>query len=249
MFYPAAGPKVFPSTRWTLVIAAGGDYSSADRAAALESLCAGYCSPVYAFIRRRGYSCEQAQDLTQDFFLRILDGAFFERANPGKGRFRSFLLKSVQNFLSDASDRQRSQKRGGGAIPLSFDFVSGESDYAREPRHTETPERIFQRKWARTVLDRVMANLSEEFSADGKLDLFHRLKGYLTGDGDLKYAELGAELKLTESGIKSVIRRMRQRYRDLLRAEVVSTVADPSEVDAELQFLLLALGSQDLEVR
>lgn len=249
MFNPAAGPKAFPSTHWTLVIAAGGSHSSPDRAAALERLCAGYCSPVYAFIRRRGHSCEQAQDLTQEFFLRILDGAFFERANPEKGRFRSFLLGSVQNFLSDASDRERSQKRGGGAIPLSFDFVTGELDYAREPRHSETPERIFQRKWARTVLDRVMVSLSHEFATEGKLPLFQRLKGYLTGDGDAKYAELGIELHLTESGVKSAIRRLRQRYRDLLRAEVISTVADPAEVDDELQFLLRAMGTQDLEVR
>ena len=249
MFYPAAGPKAFPSTRWTLVIAAGGNHSSLERADALERLCGAYCYPVYAFIRRRGYSYEQAQDLTQDFFLRILDGTFFERANPGKGRFRSFLLGAVQNFLSDASDREKSQKRGGGVPPLSFDFVTGESDYGREPRHAETPERIFQRKWARTVLDRVMQSLSAEFSAEGKLDLFHRIKGYLTGDGDLKYAELGAELKLTESGVKSAIRRMRQRYRDLLRAEVVSTVADPSEVDDELHFLLRAMSTQDVELR
>ena len=113
----------------------------------------------------------------------------------------------------------------------------------------ETPERIFQRKWARSLLDRVMESLSGEFSTEGKLDLFNRIKGYLTGDGDLKYAELGAELNLTESGVKSAIRRMRQRYRDLLRAEVISTVADLSEVDDELQFLLRAISTQDLEVK
>ncbi|HEX5104558.1 MAG TPA: sigma-70 family RNA polymerase sigma factor [Pirellulaceae bacterium] len=220
-----------------------------ERTDALERLCGGYWYPVYAFIRRRGNSPEQAQDLTQQFFLRILDGAFFERANPEKGRFRSFLLGAVQNFLSDASDRERSQRRGGGVLPLSLDFATGELNYAREPQHTETPERIFQRKWARTLLDRVMGSLSAEFAADGRLELFHRIKGYLTGDGDLKYAELGAELNLTESGVKSAIRRMRQRYRDLLRAEVISTVADLSEVDDELQFLLRAISMQNLEPR
>src|SRR5262249_16088783 len=160
------------------------------------------------------------------FFLRILDGAFFERANSEKGRFRSFLLGAVQNFLSDAADREKSQKRGGGVLPFSLDFVTGESNYGREPRHTGTPEGIFQSRWARALLDRVMESLAGEFYADGKLDLFNRIKGYLTGDGDLKYAELGAELNLSESGVKSAIRRMRQRYRDLLRAEVISTVAD-----------------------
>ncbi|HEY3739756.1 MAG TPA: sigma-70 family RNA polymerase sigma factor [Bryobacteraceae bacterium] len=246
---PAAGRYAFPTTHWTLIIAAGGNRSNLDRADALEHLCNGYWYPVYAFIRRRGSSPEQAQDLTQQFFLGILDGAFFERANPEKGRFRSFLLGAVQNFLSDASDRERSQKRGGGVLPFSLDFVTGESNYAREPRHTETPERIFQRKWARALLDRVMGSLSGEFLADGKLDLFNRLKGYLTGDGNLKYAELGIELNLTESGVKSAIRRLRQRYRDMLRAEVIATVADPAEVDDELQFLLRAISSQELEVR
>ncbi|MBI4906911.1 MAG: sigma-70 family RNA polymerase sigma factor [Acidobacteria bacterium] len=244
---PPAGRNAFPTTHWTLVIAAGGNRSSLDRADALERLCGGYWHPVYAFIRRRCYSPEQAQDLTQQFFLRILDGAFFERANSEKGRFRSFLLGAVQNFLSDATDREKSQKRGGGVLPFSLDFATGESNYGREPRHMETPERIFQRKWARTLLDRAMESLSGEFSDDGKLDVFNRIKGYLTGDGDLKYAELGAELNLTESGVKSAIRRMRQRFRDLLRAEVISTVADLSEVDDELRFLLRAIGTQDME--
>jgi RNA polymerase sigma factor (sigma-70 family) len=241
MSYPSAGRNAFPTTQWTLVLAAGGNHSSLDRADALENLCEGYWYPVYAFIRRRSYSAEHAQDLTQQFFLRILDGAFFERANPEKGRFRSFLLGAVQNFLSDATDRENSQKRGSGVLPFSIDFASGESNYCREPRHTETPERIFQRKWARTLLDRVMGSLSGEFSADGKLDVFNSIKGYLTGDGGVKYSELGAELNLTESGVKSAVRRMRQRYRDLLRAEVNSTVADLSEVDDELQFLLGAI--------
>ncbi len=237
----APARNAFPSTHWTLIVAAGGKHASRERAEALERLCSGYWYPAYAFIRRRGYPPEQAQDLTQEFFLRILDGAFFERADPGKGRFRSFLLGALQNFLSDASDRDRSQKRGGGVLPLSLDFATGESNYAREPKHAETPERIFQRKWARTLLDRVMASLSAEFLADSKLDVFNRIKGYLTGDGDLKYAELAVELNLTESGVKSAIRRMRLRYRDLLRAEVNSTVGDLSEVEDELQFLLGAI--------
>ncbi len=243
------GRQAFPTTQWTLVMNAASDDSSLERAGALECLCRGYWYPVYAFIRRRGHSPEQTQDLTQEFFLRIMKGAFFERANPEIGRFRSFMLGAVQNFLSDASDRDKSQKRGGGALPFSLDFVTGESNYGREPRHTETPERIFQRKWARALLDRVMESLSREFEVNGKLDVFHRIKAYLTGDGGLKYAELGAELSLSESGVKSAIRRLRQRYRDLLRAEVVATVADPSEVDDELQFLLRAIATKDTEAR
>jgi len=245
----ATGRNAFPTTRWTLVVSAGSDHSRLERGAALESLCRSYWYPVYAFVRRRGYPPEQAQDLTQDFFLNILDGTFFGRANPEKGRFRSFLLGAVQNFLSDANERQRSQKRGGGVPPLSFDFENGESNYLHEPRHAETPERIFQRKWARTLLDGVMGNLRDEFLDDGKLEFFSRIKGYLAGDGDLKYAELANELNLTESGIKSAIRRTRQRYRDLLRAEVASTVGDASEVDEELRFLLRAISTQPLEAK
>lgn len=244
---PVVGRNAFPSTHWTLVVAAGGNHSTVDRSDALEHLCGGYWNPIYAFIRRRGHTPEQAQDLTQQFFLRILDGAFFERANPEKGRFRSFLLGSVQNFLSDANDSANAQKRGGGMLPVSFEFGTGEANYALEPRHTETPERIFQRNWARTVLERVMGNLSNEFQSHDKLELFHRIRPYLTGDGELKYAELCATLQLTESGLKSAIRRMRQRYREFLRAEVTSTVADPSEVDDELRFLLRAVSALELE--
>jgi RNA polymerase sigma-70 factor (ECF subfamily) len=249
MGHSQPGRGAFPTTRWTLVVAAGGNGSNSDRDEALERLCSGYWHPVYAFIRRRGYSAEHAQDLTQQFFLGILDGAFFERADSGKGRFRGFMLGAVQHFLSNETSRENCQKRGGGVLPFSLDFATGESNDGREPKHTETPERIFQRKWARTVLDRVMSTLSDEFLAEGKLDLFKRIKVYMTGDGGLKYAELGVELNLTESGVKSAIRRMRHRYSDLLRQEVLSTVSDPSEVDDELRFLLRAISSQDLEVR
>lgn len=244
MSQAVAGRNAFPSTKWTLIVAAGGNHSSLECADALERLCGGYWYPVYAFIRRRGHPPEQAQDLTQQFFLRILDGVFFERANPEKGRFRSFLLGALKNFLADSADREKAQKRGGGTSPVSFDFVTGELNYGREPSHAETPERIFERKWARTLLDRVLDSLAREFSDEGKLELFHRIKPYLTGDGDLKYAVLSTELNLTESGVKSAIRRMRQRYRDLLREEVLSTVADPSELDDELQFLPRAIRMQ-----
>jgi RNA polymerase sigma factor (sigma-70 family) len=240
---PGLARDAFPTTRWTLVVAAG-DKENIERGEALESLCGSYWYPVYAFIRRRGYPPEQAQDLTQEFFVRVLSGTFFERANPDKGRFRSFLLGAVKNFLADANDREKSKKRGGGVRMLTFDFKTGESNYSREPKHEETPERIFQRRWARALLDRVVANLRDEHESKGNLVQFNRLKGYLAGDGDSKYAELARELQLTESGIKSAIRRLRQRYRDLLRAEVASTVADSAEVDEELRFLLQSMSAQ-----
>jgi RNA polymerase sigma factor (sigma-70 family) len=245
----AAGPEAFPSTRWSLVVAAGGGQTEPEGRAALENLCRAYWYPIYAFIRRRGHPPEEAQDLTQEFFLRVLAGTFLARASPEKGRFRSFLLGAVKNFLSDSSDRERALKRGGGVAPLPFDFDAGESSYQREPSHEETPERVFQRKWARAVLDSVVGNLRDEFLKDGKLAHFDRLKIYLTGSGEVKYAEFAKELEISEPALKSAIQRLRKRYRDLLRAEVAATVAGPSEVDEELRFLLQAISTRVAEVR
>jgi RNA polymerase sigma-70 factor (ECF subfamily) len=243
------GRQGFPGTRWSLVVAAGGGQAKPEGRAALESLCRAYWYPIYAFIRRRGHASEVAQDLTQEFFLRVLSGTFLARANPERGRFRSFLLGAVKNFLADSSDRERALKRGGGVMPLPFDFDAGESMYLCEPSHQETPERIFQRKWARAVLDCVMGHLHGEFLRDGKVDQFNRLKSYVAGSGEVKSAELAAELELSEAALKSSIQRLRRRYRDMLRAEVAATVADPSEVDEELRFLLQAISMRVAEVR
>lgn len=218
----------------------GGDIATPQRRAAIESLCQGYWYPVYAFIRRRGHAPDEAQDLTQELFLRVLSGTFFARATPEKGKFRAFLLGAVKNFLADANDYWQTLKRGGGTAPMPFDFEAGESSYSLEPRDDETPERIFQRKWARAVLDRVVGNLRDEFHRDGKLNQFLRLKGYLTGSVEVRYVEVARELDISESALKSSIHRLRQRHRDLLRAEVASTVADSSEVDQELRFLYRA---------
>jgi RNA polymerase sigma factor (sigma-70 family) len=237
----------FPTTRWTLVVTAGGNESQPGRDAALDSLCRSYWHPVYAFIRRRGYPPEPAQDLTQEFFLRVLSGTFFERANPEKGRFRSFVLGAIKNFLADSSDRERAWKRGGGVTPLPFDFETGESLYLREFGHDETPERIFQRKWARAVLDRVVNNLQSEFLKEGKVDRFHYLKGYLTGSGEGRYAELATRLETSEPALRSTLQRLRQRYRFLLRVEVESTVSDPADVDEELRFLVQAMSTRPME--
>src|ERR1700676_5583131 len=155
------GPSQFPTTRWTLVVAAGDPHRKESRAA-LVSLCENYWYPLYAYVRRRGHSADEAQDLTQEFFLRILDGRYLDRADPEKGRFRSFLLTSLKFFLADEMDRSRAQKRGGAAV-LPFEVSSGEERYQREPGHNETPERIFERRWAHSLLDKVVARLREEF--------------------------------------------------------------------------------------
>ena len=239
----AIGPGDFPVTRWTLIVTAV-DPTHPDNKAALATLCEGYWYPLYAFVRRKGYAADAARDLTQEFFVRLLGGSFFERADPEKGRFRSFLLGALKHFLADYSDAQRAQKRGGGLPPLPFELSEGESRYAREPQHGETPERIYERRWARAVLDRVVGTLREEFVKHGRLDHFNHLKVYLTSQGDAPYAELAKKLDMSESALKSGIHRLRRRYRDMLRAEVAATVADPADIDTELRYLLAALSAK-----
>jgi RNA polymerase sigma factor (sigma-70 family) len=233
------GSSQFPTTRWTLVVAAGAPHREESRAA-LVSLCEGYWYPLYSYLRRRGYLADRAQDLTQDFFVRVLEGRYLDRANPEKGRFRSFLLTSLKFFVADEEDRNRAQKRGGGAV-LPLEFSSGEDRYQREPAHDETPERIFERRWALAVLTRVVERLRNEFVYDGRLEHFERLKVFLLGHSDANYATLAREMNTSEGALKAAIHRLRKRYRELFRQEIADTVADHSEVESELRFLAAAL--------
>jgi DNA-directed RNA polymerase specialized sigma24 family protein len=173
------GPSQFPTTRWTLVVAAGDPHRKEARSA-LASLCENYWYPLYAYLRRRGYSADEAQDLTQEFFVRVLEGRYLDRAEPEKGRFRSFILTSLKFFVADEEDRQRARKRGGGAL-VPLEFSTGEERYQREPAHDETPERIFERRWALSVLDRVVERLRNEFVHHGRPEHFERLKVFLLG--------------------------------------------------------------------
>jgi RNA polymerase sigma-70 factor (ECF subfamily) len=234
-----AGPREFPTTRWTLVVAAA-DPQRKDAHAALVSLCEGYWYPLYASVRRRGYPADQAQDLTQEFFIRVLEGRYLDRADPEKGRFRAFLLTSMKFFLADEADRNRAQKRGGGIV-LSLEFSSGEDRYQREPAIDETPERIFERRWALAMLDRVVERLRGEFVHHGRLEHFERLKVFLLGQSDAPYAALAGEMNLSEGALKVAIHRLRKRYRELFREEIADTVADPAEVESELRFLASVL--------
>ena len=237
--YTLAGPSDFPTTRWTLVIAAA-DPERKDARSALVSLCEGYWYPLYAYIRRRGYPADQAQDLTQEFFIRLLEGRYLDRADPEKGRFRYFILTSLKFFVADEEDRQRAQKRGGGAV-VSLELSSGEDRYQREPAHDETPERIFERRWALSVLDRVVEKLRNEFVHHGRPEHFERLKVFLLGQADAPYAALAREMNTSEGALKVAIHRLRKRYRELLRQEIADTVADPAEVESELRFLAAVL--------
>jgi RNA polymerase sigma factor (sigma-70 family) len=232
----------FPTTRWTLVIAAA-DPERKEARAALVALCETYWYPLYAYVRRRGYPPEQAQDLTQEFFVRVLDGRYLDRADAEKGRFRAFILTSLKYFLADESDRSRAQKRGGGTL-LSLDISSGETRYQREPGHNETPERIFERRCALAMLDRVIDRLRTEFVQHGRQDQFDRFKVFLLEKGDMPYAALAAEMGISEGAVKVAIHRLRKRYRELFRQEIAETVANPADVAAELRFLAAALSKR-----
>ena len=163
-----AGPSDFPTTRWTLVVAAD-DLHRKEARSALVSLCEGYWYPLYGYVRRHGYPADQAQDLTQEFFIRVLEGCYLERADPEKGRFRAFLLTTMKFFLPDEADRNRAQKRGGGSM-LSLEMSCGEERYLRKPAHDETPERTFERRWALSVLDRVVEKLRDEAAGSISID-------------------------------------------------------------------------------
>jgi len=233
------GPSRFPTTRWTLVIAAGDPHRREARSA-LVSLCENYWYPLYVYLRRRGYPADEAQDLTQEFFIRVLEGRYLDRADPEKGRFRSFLLTSLKFFVADEEDRRRARKRGGGMV-VPLEFSSGEERYQREPAHNETPERIFERRWALSVIGRVMERLRSEFVQHGRPEHFERLKVLLLGQSEAPYAALAREMNTSEGALKVAIHRLRKRYRELFRQEIADTVADPTEVESELRFLAAVL--------
>jgi len=235
-----SGAPGFPTTRWSLVAAAG-DPQRREARSALVALCENYWYPLYAYLRRRGYAADQAQDLIQEFFIRVLEGRYLDRADPEKGRFRAFLLTSLKFFVADEADRQRAHKRGGGAV-LSLEFTSGEEHYQREPAHDETPERIFERRWALSVLDRVVEKLRSEFVRHGRPEHFERLKVFLLGQSDAPYAALAREINTSEGALKVAIHRLRKRYRELFRQEIADTVANSAEVESELKYLAAVLS-------
>jgi RNA polymerase sigma-70 factor (ECF subfamily) len=236
------GRSQFPTTRWTMVVAAGNPDRKESRSA-LVSLCENYWYPLYAYLRRRGYPAEQAQDLTQEFFIRLLQGRYLNRADPEKGRFRSFILTSLKFFVADEGDRQRAHKRGGGTV-VPLEFSSGEVRYQREPAHDETPERIFERRWALSVLDRVVERLRDEFMQHGRPEHFERLKVFLLGQSDAPYAALARDMNTSEGALKVAIHRLRKRYRELFRQEIADTVADPGDVESELRYLAAVLSKK-----
>ncbi len=225
-----------------MVITAGRSDTTRARAA-LARLCQTYWFPLYAYVRRRGHSPEDAQDLTQEFFARLLERNWVADADQKKGRFRSFLLAAMNHFLADAWDKAQAQKRGGGVAPLPLRFDTAETRYGVEPADNLTPERSFERRWALTLLDEVVKRLQLEYDREGKADLFAALNPCLVGERTSQpYGQLATKLGTSEAAVKSAVHRLRQRYRQLLRDEIAQTVAIPEEVDEELRHLFAVLA-------
>ncbi len=237
---PAAG---FILTHWTVVLAAG-RRDSPEAHDALEKLCRAYWPPIYAFVRRQGYNPHDAQDLAQGFFARLLEKNSFAAADRAKGRFRSFLLGALKHFLANEWDKANAQKRGGGQTLIPIDAASAETSWAIDPADGTTAEKVFERRWALTLLDQVLRRLRQEYVNDGKERLFEQLKQTLTeASRSVPYAKIASRLGTSEGAIKVAVHRLRQRYRDLLRAEIASTVGSASEVEDELRNLFAALAN------
>lgn len=237
-----AGGRQFATTHWSLVLAARGGDSPQSRAA-LAELCAAYWYPLYAYVRRRGHDADEAQDLTQGYFARLLEKDDLRDVDRARGKFRSFLLASFQHYLCNEYDRARARKRGGGRQPLPLDFPDAEGRYTREPAHDLTPEKLFERRWALALLDQVLGRLREEMTRAGKGAHFEALKPYLTGEeppgGQRAPAD---ELGLSAGAVKVAVHRLRRRYRELLRAEIERTLERPEQVEEEIRDLFAALG-------
>ena len=237
-----SGDDQFATTRWSVILAAS-DSASEQHEPALGTLCKTYWFPLYAYLRRRGYDSHRAEDYTQGFFAGILERKGLQRADPKYGKFRSFLLACLKNFLADQWDHDHAQKRGGDKKILSLDFDAAASRYEREPADRLSPEKLFERSWALTVLTRAMDRLKAESAASGKQRLFDRLKIYLTAEkDDVSYKDVAAKLEMTEGAVKVAVHRFRRRYRELVRDEIAQTVNNEAQVDEEIRDLFDALA-------
>jgi len=238
-----AGAAQFADTRWSVVVSAADKKNPTQALQSLEKLCQAYWHPLYFYARRQGESPHDAQDLTQEFFVRFLREDFLDSVDRSKGRFRSFLLAAFTHFLSNERDKRRAQKRGGGHVIIPIHLESAETQYGFQPADKMTAEKLFERQWALTLLERTTTRLGEEYERAGKAALFDRLKITLTEPkGAIAYAELGQALNISEGAIKVAVHRLRVRYREILRAEAVETLANPADVEDEVRHIFRALG-------
>ena len=245
-------PGRFNTTRWSVVLAcADSGIESAAARDALSELCKTYWRPIFAYVCRRGYSTQDAEDLTQDFFTNLLKGPLLQRADPERGRFRSLLLKALQDFVGHATEKARAEKRGGGTRFVSWDDWMAETpsqlSISAQALNSWSPEQLFDLRWAATVAERALSRLREECQSKSRLRLFEMLSLYLTADrADISYHNLGTSLGLAESAVKKQLHNLRRRYRWLLCDEVAQTVQNPSDVEGEIRHLCatLAAGSE-----
>ncbi len=228
------------ATHWSAVLAAGRE-ASPRSAAAMEELCRNYWYPLYAYVRRRGHPVEEAQDLTQEFFARLIEKHWLAEADPGKGRFRSFLLTALNHFLANEWRDARAVKRGGGRIPISIDDTA-EARYELEAASDLTPEKIYERRWALSLFERAIGRLREHYVTAGRTYLYESLAPFLSGEaaeGD--YARLGKELEMAPGAVATAVHRLRRQYREQVRQDVAQTVNGPEEIEDEMRSLLAAL--------
>jgi RNA polymerase sigma-70 factor (ECF subfamily) len=241
-FDPSAPvPGRFDTTRWSLVLTAR-DGCATEGRDALAALCSAYWYPLYAFVRRKGHDAEAAQDVVQGFFARLLEKGDLAGVDPGKGKFRSFLMASCTHYLANQRDRQRARKRGSGKTPIPIDRLSAEDRYDREPSHGMTAERLFERNWAITLLDQVLNRLRDEQERAGKARQFEALRPALLGGAErVPFARIAAELELSEEAARASAHRLRRRLRELVREEVARTIGDDADVEEEIRALFSAL--------
>lgn len=239
---PDAGEDIFVTTRWTVVLEAGRKSSPhSDRA--LAELCQQCWYPLYAYVRRRVNSREDAEDLTQGFFASFLAKNYLEGLAAERGKFRAFLLAALQHFLANERDKAGRQKRGGGAEHLSLDWQDADNRFHLDPPDPASPERLFDREWALALLEKVIQRLQAACAAEGRAGLFAQARGYLmAGEAAIPYAEAAAKLGLDEGAVRVAVHRLRKRYRELLQDEVAQTLDDPAQVREELRSLRAALA-------
>jgi RNA polymerase sigma-70 factor (ECF subfamily) len=238
---PARPQAAFNTTHWSVVLAANHSDSTQARAA-LAKLCQIYWYPLYAYVRRRGYSAPDAQDLTQAFFARLLEHRSFASANPELGKFRSYILTAMKYFLASEWKQGMAQKRGGGSGLLSLDWALAEERFDLEPATHASPDKLFEKQWALTVLQDVLNRLECEYQKDGQTELFSALKQTLLGSREAQpYADLALKLERSEGSVKVSVHRLRKRYRDLIHEEIANTLDDPKDVEAEMQYLFQVL--------
>ncbi|HKW29764.1 MAG TPA: RNA polymerase sigma factor [Verrucomicrobiae bacterium] len=239
----SAPGDVFATTHWTVVLAAG-NRSTPQSDSALEQLCQSYWFPLYAYVRRRGHTKEDAEDLTQAFFARFLAKNYLDGLSAERGRFRAFLLASLKHFLANEWDKSQRQKRGGGTTHLSLDWQTADTQFQVAVAGEPGPDRAFDREWAVALLARVIRRLQAECAADRKAKLFEQLKIFLTaGKGELSHAEAAKSLDMDETAVRVAVHRLRKRYRQLLRDEIARTLADAADVDEELRALFGAFST------